>query len=245
MAYQPVLSLLAAFQYQGIVVSVGDGVSYVVPICESQSQPHSVRRVDLAGRDLTLQLQRLLYKKGYSFTSSSEMEIVRDMKEKLCFVARDRSHFKQLSTPMASKCEGSYKLPDGSVIKLDHERYMCPEMLFEPEDDSQESKGLAGLIEDSIMSLDISCRKDMYMCVIVAGGTTFLPGFTERLQKELLCASPPGVHHVKLCARPERGHYEWLGGSIMASLSVYQQVFISKKEYEEVGPNLVCQKHFF
>jgi len=218
----------------------GDGVTYSVPIYEVYALPHAILRLDLEGRDLTRYLKQLLSSRGSLYQTLDDAEIV-NIKEKLCYTAWDFEQ--EMHVSGASSLESSYKLPDGQVIKIGNEKFQCPEALFQPDFMGMESDGIHDTMYNSIMKCDVDIRPSLYNNLVLSGGTTMFPGIEDRMLKELTHLAPSTMK-IKVIAPPGRKYSVWLGGSILASLSSFQRMWISKEEYDESGPAIVHRKCF-
>ncbi|XP_009672028.1 actin-related protein T3 [Struthio camelus] len=237
---QAVLALYASGLTTGCVVDSGDGVTHSVPIFEGYCLPHGVLQLDLAGRDLTDYLTQLLRDSGTSLDTAAGKQLVQNIKEKLCYVCLN---LEEEMAKKPSEVEKTYHLPDGNEVKVQDQRFRCPEALFYPHNIGVEAPGIDKLCFSSITKCDVGLRAYFYSNIILSGGSSLFPGIAERFNKEMVHMVPGDVK-VKVSAPPERKFSAWIGGSILASLSAFQQMWITVAEYREVGPNIVHRKCF-
>mmetsp|Transcript_5350 Transcript_5350/g.5895 ORF Transcript_5350/g.5895 Transcript_5350/m.5895 type:complete len:379 (-) Transcript_5350:129-1265(-) len=240
-ATQAVLSLYASGRTTGVVLDCGDGVTHCVPVYEGFSLPHAITRIDIAGRDITEHLQLLLRRAGYVFHTTAEMEIVRTIKEKLCYVSINVQSEEKIEKKKRTQIQ--YVLPDGSAIDLDNERFRAPEVLFSPDKIGLEYRGVHECLYQAISKADIDIRKTLYSEIVLAGGSTLFNGFGERMLQEVKKLSPKDMK-IKITAPPDRKLSCWLGGSIISALATFKNMWVSKKEYNEEGRRILHTKTF-
>lgn len=164
------------------------------------------------------------------------------MKEKMTYVASDFEN-EMIVTSKSSAVDKFYELPSGSLFSIGNQRFRCPEALFQPSLIGMESVGVHEHLHNSVMGCDFDIRRDLYSNVVISGGSTMFPGMADRLKKEL-DAIVPNDMKVNVNAPVDRKYSAWIGGSKLASLSTFQQMSVSKQEYDECGPGIVHKKCF-
>ena len=229
-------SLYATGRITGFVLESGDGITTASIFNDGlyNSMFHAERLPLFSGADLTNHLTDLLSQPSYSH------RIIRDIKEKLCYVDMDFEFMMQ--TNLSEK--KSYELPDGQVITLGNELLQCPEALFSYQyTDRQALKEVyvPQICYQSIMKHKANesvVVEELFSNMVLSGGNTLFPGFAERLKNEITTLVPSNMR-VNVIAPPERKYLAWIGGSFLATLSGFQNQWISKQLYDEHGPSIV------
>lgn len=233
------LALRSTNRTTGVVVSSGESVTHVVPVYEGYALPHAIQRLDVAGRDLTSLLCKMMTERGYSFTSNSNLDLVRDIKEELMYAALDYAEELRRSE---DELESTYELPNGPSISLDRERFRCAEALFHPEVIGHQPIGIHQMVFKAIMSCDDAIRPRLYGGVVLSGGNAMIPGLSSRMVKELTMLAPVGTEIQVVVPSRRADHATWMGGSSLASLPAFQSMWLTRREYDRIGPSAIHQK---
>ncbi|NXJ98219.1 ACL7A protein, partial [Corythaixoides concolor] len=237
-AYQSQLSMYSYGKTSALVVESGHGASHVVPIYEGYVIRGISGRVDYAGLDVTRYLMKLLNESRNVFTEH-QLNIVQDLKEGCCYTSLDLIH--DLSLPVQRQ-QLDYQLPDGHLITVGKERFLCAEALFKPALLRSQQPGLLQLTLTCLKKCDADIRKAMVGNILLCGGSTMMEGFTNRFQMELARMCPND--NLITAVSPQRKSSVWIGGSILASLNSFQELWVYRSEYEERGPSCIFKKCF-
>merc|ERR1719300_2306697 len=235
---QAILSLYASGRDTGVVLDSGHGVTHCVPVVEGFALKHAITRMDVAGADVTEYLNLLLKKDGINFHTSAEMEVVRDIKERCCRVAAVAN---KVDDQDEDQLGSVYKLPDGNQIRILKPKWQAGEILFDPSRIGLEYGGVQDLIDTSIKKSDIDLRRELYKSIVLSGGSTMFQGFGDRLLLELrrIAQSKRQEVKIRIFAPSERKISTWVGGSILATLHNFRTSWISRRDWTEMGPNVL------
>lgn len=250
-AIQAVLTLYAQGLTTGVVVDSGDGVTHIVPIYDGYALPHLTKRLDIAGRDITKHLCKLMFHRGYAFNSTSDFEIVREIKEKFCYVSCNLEEDRKLASETTFLVE-SYTLPDGRSIRIGQERFEAPEVLFNPGLIDRESAGLSHILFDAIQAAEVDLRPELYKHIVLSGGTTMYPGLPTRLEQDMRTlyterilkgdTSRQSKIKIRIDDPPKRKHMVFQGGAVLADLMRANEAFwIGRREWDEKGPSCLAK----
>jgi actin-related protein len=241
---QAALSLCARGNRSGVVVDAGDGVTHIVPVCEGYVQTDAVRRMDVAGRQVTWRLFELMSRQCPNLDPERDFSLVQKIKEAFCFVAPSAPRlldYRRLSADSHALTR-HFKLPDGSELSLGAERVLAPEVLFNPSllgnSATFELRGISDLLLDAIASSPVDLRRPLFRSVLLAGGATLTSGLGRRLRGDL-ARNPHGLA-VEVDESPQREFLAFRGAAALAE--IYGQVsdwWVTRADYAELGPSAV------
>jgi actin-related protein len=231
-----VLTLYGTGRIDGIVVDAGERSSSVVPVSQGFVLPRSIQRLGLGGWGLTSAMMKLLAEAGSPFSSPADRDLVRGIKEASCYVATDFAA--ELAASGGGAATQPFTLPSGQVLTLGSERFRCPEALFQPNLAEVDAPGLSRMVVDAISGCDRFLRRTLAGAIVLTGGSTRFEGLAARLQAEVNAQLPSMEVQVRT---PAERHTAWLGGSLLASLSSFEQMWMSASDYAESGASLVTR----
>lgn len=242
------LSLFSTGRTRGLVVESGEGITQAVPVFEGYAIPHAIFKMKVAGQDVTDRVQQLMA--GEHAEAASSFRTMQALKEKVCLCAA----LGREGIPSDEGIEGgasdeearSFELPDGKIIQVSQKvRTGAPEILFGGVDGEA---SMQKICMDAINTVDLDFRQDLVKSIVVAGGTSMLPNLSPRLKSELTNLLPLELARTaEVVSDSQRRYAAWIGGSMFASLSTFDQVAITKQEYEDgrADPRtLVARKTF-
>ena len=238
---QATLTLVSQAKSTGMVLDSGDGVTHIVPICDGYILEKSIRRINIAGHDISRYLANLLFKRGYRFFSSYDIDQVRKIKEGCCYLALDPLKEAHLFTDTTALNQ-DYKLPDGNWVTVRAERYQAAEVLFYPGLLGKEEFNIADIVVDSFAETPEDYKVELASNVLLSGGTTMLPGFAQRLKsmvQEKMKERSMGFK-IKINDPLNRKILVFLGAAIVSLIIESDpDQWISREEWLEEGSRCV------
>ncbi|EFB20264.1 hypothetical protein PANDA_011214, partial [Ailuropoda melanoleuca] len=244
------------FSCLGTTIESGEGMTYFVPIIDGCPLHQSTIQTDMAGQDLTSYLLQLLTDSGHSLVSTGDWEYIRDIKEKCCYVALDfdkekmkagspsyaqKRFDKEKMKAGSSSYTQKYQLPDSQEITLGPEKFLCPEGLFQTDIMGRNGLGIHMKAFQSISSCKSALWKILFGHIILSGGTGTCSGLRFRMQRELLALVSPTIS-MKVSTCPSSTYSAWLGGSVLCSLSTFKDMWVTSKEYKDIGASIVSRR---
>ncbi|KAM6164656.1 actin-like protein 10 [Rhynchocyon petersi] len=242
MASTALLALCSTGALSGLAVEAGAGVCHATPIYAGHSWQEATYRLDVAGTTLSRYLRDLIAAASPDLLLQDlPRKTITQLKKRYCYVSLD---FEGDLRDPARHQPASIFLGNGCPINLSSERFRCPEPIFQPSLLGQNELGLPALVFRALQKMPQTLRKRLADTVVLAGGSTLFPGFTERLDKELEAQCRRhgyGALRPRLVAMPGRGTAVWTGGSMVASLNSFQCRWMTRAMYQECGSKLVHQ----
>ncbi|ORM42383.1 Actin-2 [Babesia sp. Xinjiang] len=238
MAPTSLLALYGACRTTGFVVDIGEGIPHAVPVYEGTIVPHAIERLDVGGYDLTSLVMANI--EALDSTEYSSRATANEIKEKCCKVVMNYEQEIQ----KIDKKNTTYTLPDGNVVNIGKISIQCPESILTPEVGGFKAPKLAEVIYRAIKNCHPDMHKILFNNIVITGGSSLFSGLLERCEKDILKVVNGNATIKLIDDVKNRGTAVWTGGSIVASLSTFQHMWVTKAEYEESGPTVIHRKCF-
>ncbi|XP_068448781.1 actin-related protein 6-like isoform X1 [Clinocottus analis] len=249
-----------------LLVDSGFSFTHIAPYCRGKKMKDGIRRVNVGGKLLTNHLKEIIsYRQLHVM---DETHVINQVKEDVCYVSQQ--FFRDMEVSQMKGEENTvvrdYVLPDYSsirkgfckppdqmlfsgkyktgeqILRLANERFAVPEMLFHPSDIGLQEMGLPEAIVDSIQALPEEMHAHFYQNVVLVGGNSLFSGFRERLEAELRSLAP--AHLPVAVLQPANPIcYSWEGGRLLALSPDYDELVVTRDDYEENG-HFICEEKF-
>lgn len=242
----------------GLVVDSGDGLTHVIPVADGFVVSSCIQEIPLAGRHVTQFVSDMLTDRGEPVPPEQRMEAARQIKEQHAYICKDvvEEYQKFDRDPRKFKTFSgvTQKNKDPWSIQIGYERFLAPEIFFNPEIFVDNvTTPLQEVVDSCILQCPIDYRRRLYSNIVLSGGSTTFQNFKERLQHDLQRVVDARLHQAELASgmppkpipvqvhggrqRKQQRYAAWLGGSLVAQEQQFQSAFKTKQEYEEVGPS--------
>ena len=239
---QSVLAAYSVGKSTGISIDCGHTSLNFAPIYEGFLQRHCVQHIPIAGKDINDILINLLIKNGQVIDSKMQKQSIIKAKESFCFLRHDNEDEIEKKKEEETK---EWKLPDKKKITISKERFQATEVIFDPKQFGYDYPNFQELFKKTVKGIDSDLREIMLANIIFNGGTTLIKGFKSRVTQEIEQAGQDYEFKKKVHTYPEAQFMAWLGGSILTSLTNFENLWITKAEYKEEGKATIVHKKCF
>ena len=239
---QSVLAAYSVGKSTGISIDCGHTSLNFAPIYEGFLQRHCVQHIPIAGKDINDILINLLIKNGQVIDSKMQKQSIIKAKESFCFLRYDNEDEIEKKKEEETK---EWELPDKKKITISKERYQATEVIFDPKQFGYDYPNFQELFKKTVKGIDSDLREIMLANIIFNGGTTLIKGFKNRVTQEIEQAGQDYEFKKKVHTYPEAQFMAWIGGSILTSLTNFENLWITKAEYKEEGKATIVHKKCF
>ncbi|GFY66044.1 actin [Trichonephila inaurata madagascariensis] len=244
LTHQALLTLYAHNVSTGIVVDIGDRMD-ILPVVDGFIVEKGVTRVPQGGQRLIHHMKHALAEKHISLSNDMDSFVVRFISENLSYIPEDYENETKIAPDLVRKSVvlENFRRDDNLIqaAVLEEARFQVPEGFFHPSLWGLDNAGIHQLVQKAIQATGVDVRKKIAENIYVSGGVTTIPGFVERLLKELSILNTPRIV-PKVIASKYQYHCSYIGGCEFAQMEVFPKMCVNAKEYNK--EQLSCLKKF-